>query len=1085
MRPAALAMAIVAVALSAPSAPAADYQRTLTFQEPLGYTWTDELVHRDETIAEPHVAADTLALTDADGKAVPLQVELLDGGRDAVRSVRLWFKMTLPQGKEVAYRLAYNDQGRAARPPADAVAVQRDVDRLIVSNGAVDLAIAAPRPLAGPLDPSAALGAGLAAAPAPILGVRPAGAQEWSGAWTLTGSARVKEIRTTVETAGPVWAEVRLKYIFEDRQQGYDVAIRMVRGDPWVDVTEKSRLPAGSRMTAVFRPSRASGSSDDRRRPAEVLWMPWYVASDGRAEPAYDVRRLMLDDRVPLGEPFATLRPKRAAMPNSTQVLLAVGSGEGGPAVGAIMTRAGEWVRPYDQFPTARVLETRDGLALDFPLGDGERCWALVAGPTARFDTKAKLQHLIRARADIPLDRVLAEWILRWPRDTEDPAPHIVTTWRRLLEIRDAVAANRSDPTVNHIKRTLSGDRPGFAPAQRGSALAEPGDKAQAEFLIGRRAGLAGEPITAAFLLDRCYQDDALAPGAYPRRLAAAMRLADLSAAGRPAGDAAAALMGYVFSDPNFWPGYTNGWDAGDPSANSDTYEIALDAAAMMPDHPHSGRWAAPALASLRDDLLRSLASADGAGTECPGRQAAALATALARMQTAQNAGLDDPFRWSQVPAALEFLRNLHTPPDPRLGRRSLAPIGDTGPWQDDVGLLFGMAARGLGRTDWKSAARCMAMYREYSADKGSGNLLRDVLAVDPSAPTGVLEEAPWPSRAWSGFGAVLRSRFGTPHEAFATFKCGPSREGYHGDELSFHFFGAAMPVALDWQCGASPRPDQEHMHNRVNLGDDENMDSTGDLLAVATSAAGDVAVGQVRSDRLRKMPRYPQEIARQAAFPWRTLPAVPGRSPAAPGRSPAEARYRRYLLLVKHAGAGEGGPAAGPLEDYLVIRDELAAGEPATFNLFVLARSVRQEGQLFRFDGQLAADAVAFVATPDAAKVKLDRWAWPKQDSSSMIPEGFQIGKDTWRVGELQQWLRVTAAPGEPFLVVLYPYRKGAAVPKFESLAGGKGVRVSLGEVSEEVYLATDPAPGAGGQAVVRRQGRTTVILKSGAISP
>jgi hypothetical protein len=241
------------------------------------------------------------------------------------------------------------------------------------------------------------------------------------------------------------------------------------------------------------------------------------------------------------------------------------------------------------------------------------------------------------------------------------------------------------------------------------------------------------------------------------------------------------------------------------------------------------------------------------------------------------------------------------------------------------------------------------------------------------------------------------------------------------------------------------------------------------------------VAVGQVKSDRLRKMPRYPQEIARQAAFPWRTLPA--------------EARYRRYLLLVKHGGAGEGGlarrslgeggPVDAALEDYLVIRDELAAGEPATFNLFVLARSVRQEGQLFRFDGQLAADAVAFVATPDAAKVKLDRWAWPKQDSSSMIPEGFQIGKDTWRVGELQQWLRVTAAPGDPFLVVLYPYRKGAAVPKFESLADGKGVRVSLGEVSEEVYLATDPAPGAGGQAVVRRQGRTTVILKSGAVSP
>jgi hypothetical protein len=54
--------------------------------------------------------------------------------------------------------------------------------------------------------------------------------------------------------------------------------------------------------------------------------------------------------------------------------------------------------------------------------------------------------------------------------------------------------------------------------------------------------------------------------------------------------------------------------------------------------------------------------------------------------------------------------------------------------------------------------------------------------------------------------------------------------------------------------------------------------------------------------------------------------------------------------------------------------------------------------------------------------------------------------------------------------------------VPQFQSLAGGKGVRVSLGGESEEVYLSTDPAPGIGGQAVVRREGQTTVILKPGA---
>jgi len=175
----------------------------------------------------------------------------------------------------------------------------------------------------------------------------------------------------------------------------------------------------------------------------------------------------------------------------------------------------------------------------------------------------------------------------------------------------------------------------------------------------------------------------------------------------------------------------------------------------------------------------------------------------------------------------------------------------------------------------------------------------------------------------------------------------------------------------------------------------------------------------------------------------------------------------------VKHA-------AGDSMADYLVIRDELVSPESATFNLFVLARSAAQDGRRFLFDGQLAADAVAYVATPAPERFRLDRWAWPKQDDSSMIPPGFQIGKDRWRVGELQQWLRVSAAPGEPFLVVLYPYRKGEPPPAFEPLAGGKGVRVTAAGKSEEVYLATDPAPDAGGQAVVRREGRRTVVLKA-----
>lgn len=1024
-------LAAATVFLAAAPAPATEYQKTITFREPLGYTWTDELVRREERIGEPRIAAAAFSLLDPQGRPVPVQVEVLEGRPEAVRRVRLWFKITLPRGEEAAYRLSYNDAGRAAAAPADGAAVRREEGRLVLSSGAVDVTVPAlPKAFDKPVE--------MKSAPPPVTAVRPAGAKVWYGRWSLDGPVAVREVRTDIIASGPVWAEVRLKYALE---KGYtwELTLRAVRGEPWIDISEKYRLPAGSRMTVVL---------GDHLKPNGAVWMPWFLTRDGRAQPAYDVQRVGLD-RLDPAAVWATLRPRWTEMPAATQVCLATGTGDGNPSVGVVAVAAGEWVRPYEQFITVRPTEKRDGLALEFPLGEGRRRWALVAGPAARFDSKAEWQALIRRNVDLPLDRVLHEWVLDWPRDAAKPAPHILTTRERLEALRADLAADADTPAVRLVKRAL--------------AAGSPADRKLAQFLAGRRADPGGEALTPELVLGRAYQDDGLAPAAYPRRLAGAMRLADLAAAGRPGGGPAAAFFGYVFADPNYWPGPAAGWDPGHPAYVSDMYTIGLYAAAMMPDHPQAKRWSAPAMAGLRDDLRRAVAMPAGVGTECPGATAAAMAAILTPARTAQQAGLDDPFRWPEVKPVMEFLRNLHTPPDPRLGRRTLAPLGDTPAWQDDVGATFGIAAAGIRETDPRLAAQWMALYRHYYGDAGSGDLARDVLLVDPSIPAARLDEAEWRSRALPGFGAVLRSRFDTTREAFATFKCGAQRGRYHGDELSFHFYGAAMPVALDFACDGRPRLDQEHMHNRVNLGDHENMDAVGELLAMETSAVADVAVGQVRTDRLRKMPPDDRDGARQGAYPRRTLAA--------------EVRYRRFLMLVKHGD--------GPLEDYLVIRDELVAADPATFNLFVLARSVKQDDRRFRFDGQLEADTLAYVATPDLDKVSLGRWGWPKTDESAAVPKSFQPGRDRWRGGEWQQWLRVTAPAGDPFLVVLYPYRKGSPEPSFETLAEGRGVRVILGDVSEDVFLATEADRDVGGQAAVRRDGQTTVVLRGGAVGP
>ena len=1035
-----VALAVVAACLlPAGLALAKPYGRTLTIREPLGYTWTDELVHRDVGVSEPNVAADTFSLRAADGRPVPLQVEVLKGKPGAVLRVRLWWKMTLPKDGEVAYRLTWRDDGEAARRPVGGLAVRREEDRLVLATGPAEFALPAPaKAFAKPVP--------LPRAPAPVVGVRPTpGKGPWCGTWRLAGPGRVRRIETAVETAGAVVARIRVKYSFADTKRQYEVAVRAVAGEPWLDLAETYRVGEGGRSSLLLA---------DALKPSEVLWLPWFVG-DGHARPAYQVRRDALASKASGGQPFATLRPRWAHCPDTGQVCLALGQGEGGdrPAVGAVMVHPSRWQRPYDQFPTVRATAGGRGMALDFPLEAGRRAWALLAGPLDRFDTKGDLQALVRRMADIPLDTVLNEWVLAWDRDAERRAPHVLTTEERLRRIRLDMAAVRDTPTTRLLRRGLEADGPA--------------ERALAEFLAGRRRDVPTLRVRPETFLNRSYQDAFLAPSAYPRRLPEALALADLSSAGRLAGGPGVALVAAVFSDPDYWPGRSGGWGVGDPDDHAALVQVPAYAAAMMPDHPHARRWMRRSLEAVRADLRRA-GPHDGTAVD-PQRLIATLAEALPVLRAAENARLAEPFAWPEVRAGLECLRNLHTPRDARLGRRRLLPMGQGGRG-DVVGRLFGIAAAGVAGSDADLARVWMGLWRDTYGDGGSGDLVTDVLLTDPSLPAGAAAEAEWPSRAWKGVGAVLRSRAGTADETFVALACTGSEGEARGDEMAVTVYGAGAPLAPGWHPPADLPLPQEHMHNRVTLGEEENMDAAGRMLAVRSTPAADVAVAQVRATHLRRVPRRGDEAETGSALPRRRL------------QRPA--RYRRWVMLVKH-------PSGSPLADYVVIRDELAAAEPAAFNLFVLARQVRRRGRTFRFEGQLAADAVLYLATPEPEAVTLTEWGWSQPDANGAsrgrgkeIPPDFDPAKGPWRGGEVQQGVRVRARPGQPFLAVLYPYQKGSEVPVLEPLADGRGVRVRLGTASETVYLASDPPKEAGGQAAVHRGGKRTVVVES-AVKP
>jgi hypothetical protein len=139
------------------------------------------------------------------------------------------------------------------------------------------------------------------------------------------------------------------------------------------------------------------------------------------------------------------------------------------------------------------------------------------------------------------------------------------------------------------------------------------------------------------------------------------------------------------------------------------------------------------------------------------------------------------------------------------------------------------------------------------------------------------------------------------------SFKSGPNRGHYHGDQLAFHYCAKARPVAVDHHCSYSPRASQEHMHNRVAFSTDDmpsaNMDGLERLIAFKTSTEADVAIGQVESWRLRHLDPLP---------PPKWHPEFPQH----PFQAPLV--YRRAVVLMKSAET-----------DYFVIRDQFSAPEP------------------------------------------------------------------------------------------------------------------------------------------------------------
>jgi hypothetical protein len=143
---------------------------------------------------------------------------------------------------------------------------------------------------------------------------------------------------------------------------------------------------------------------------------------------------------------------------------------------------------------------------------------------------------------------------------------------------------------------------------------------------------------------------------------------------------------------------------------------------------------------------------------------------------------------------------------------------------------------------------------------------------------------------------------------------------------------------------------------------------------------------------------------------------------------------------------------------NYLVIRDDLPGNKEfdPCLNLWCLATDIKVNGQTAVYTGQHSVDLHCYVAEPASFTAKSRTVGHPCGFGFAAYYKA-HFGKP-FREDQIQLQIPQSKRDGGYF-VAMVPVKQGEAVPKFETLAGGKAVRVTFPDRVDTVVL--QPTPG------------------------
>ena len=1035
---------------------------TVTLAEALGSDWKHELIHKDLSFEEGELKQATARMTDEDGKEIPCQISHVERALDgSVRSMKVWFFANLSADGTASYSIMPGERGKSESSLKvtrgdKSVALTTDAPgsvgvRLLGGEQIFDW----PVNLQDSFSPIQAL-------------VTPSGRRV--GAGTFNAPFRVKSIRSTIESAGPLFAEVAIRYAFE---KGYWIfKARMLEGCPMIQIEEEFNTGDSGQTAREFDRYYSLLLNTGGFKPTQG----WY--SDNSPNPKfYDLgKRLIPKAWEATG---ALPRSNWIASPVNGYTLTFNENRDDYYLTGwpSVMPKIGSFIRFVEPggeaigFANLHIMGWRDAMAIRFRtnkegelrvnlpiqkfkqdwgtdgLGDGSpnytgktlfvasntcrRSYGIMITP-AEDEKEKRLESLSSMTAHLaaqPLDQV-KDWPLDWP----DPIDE--TKW--------------ADAPTKAGERALKTMRGRMQLARLGGNLVS--------YSMGNHYHFARNiyPGIRQVISD-------------PKKISAGQRkeLRRLCA-----------FEAYRQNSPELFP-YGTGVHLNNPNMTIMAVEARAKSAYLVKDHPMFREWGKVTL-GLMQDFFRRYTKPSGAPYENPHYTlGVTLERAAVVNDILMEAGIGDALDSPLFKKTMRFVLNWLTPPDPRFnGHRVVLPIGNCS--YQSIKPEFGERFVNYYRErDPKLASQLQWLVNQTLPEK------KKLRIVDDLAP-GLKSE-------WiRDYGVIFRHGYGTKHETMMHLLAGSCFGHYEieTDHMSYTLYAKGQPIHLHFGNGYFPIYNRPWLRNRISF--DMKMEAPERTRIDVEQASFTPEAEYFRAVRetnqlLPRSPEYPlldprgMKWTKEESAGWNNSMA----QWSAPETFMPMTIWHRQMLFLKDE------DPAGP--NYFVLRDDFGGKPtvPTDLSLWFLANTMTQSGEVYHFDGQCKVDMDVFVHTPkfgsfDAKTAKYGHVQQPYIRFTGFDPKFHPGGKRR----EDQLLLRIRQPAGKGYLVVLYPrLKKGDPKAKFTRLAENV-VKVETARSTDYAFVSPwpfsfsdDRVKFRGMAAAIRfyRDGKVTIVNSEG----